>query len=215
VNDVRTLSSYLESELNIREIVFTTDEAATNVKYRAGADWPVLGKKLRKDMAKVKNGLPKLTSEEVKKYVQTGSVSVEGIPLVEGDLTVTRYIDLPADSTLATNTDNDVVVLLDIKIYPELEGEGLARELINRTQKLRKKAGLKATDDVEIFYNIVRETPGGEKLEAALKENADVIRRTVRALPVQQSLRKPDAEVLIEEDQEIGETKFTLSLVKV
>ena len=214
-NDVRPLSSYLESELNIREIVFTSDEASTNVKYRATADWPVLGKKLRKDLVKVKNGLPNLSSEEVKTYIETGSISVGGIPLVAGDLTVARYIDIPADSNLATNTDNDVVVILDIKIYPELEGEGLARELINRAQKLRKKAGLKATDDVEIFYNIAQGMVGGDKLEAALKNNADLIRRTVRALPVDASLRKPDAQVLIEEDQEIGETKFVLSLVKI
>ncbi|KAG8967876.1 isoleucine--tRNA ligase [Tulasnella sp. 419] len=215
IDDIKPLVGYLESELNIRNIIFTFDEAKTGVKYKATADWPVLGKKLRKDMAKVKNGLPKLSSDEVKSYLETGKVVVDGIELVAGDLTVTRYVDLPPDSHIATNTDYDVVVLLDTHVYPELERESLAREMINRIQKLRKTAGLKATDDVEVFYQLVEGTPGGETLLSAVKEHSDLVRRTTRSLPVEASLKKADAEVLIEEMQEIGETKFGLSLVKI
>lgn len=215
IKDIQPLSAYLESELNVRSVVFTSDEEKTNVKYRATADWPVLGKKLRKDMAKVKNGLPNVSSADVKKYVETGTLDVAGVPLVAGDLIVSRFIDLPADTNLATNTDNDVVVLVDIKIYPELEAEGLARELITRVQQLRKKAGVKATDDVEVFYKMVEGTPGADRLEEVMKVHSDLIRRTTRSLPVQSSLRKADVVVQLEEEQEIGETKFTLSLVKI
>ena len=215
IKDIQPLSSYLESELNVRAVVFTSDEVKTGVKYRATADWPVLGKKLRKDMAKVKNGLPTLESGAVKTYLETGSISVAGVPLVAGDLIVSRFVDLPSDSSLATNTDNDVVVLLDIKVYPELEEEGLARELISRVQQLRKKAGVKATDDVEIFYKLSDASPGAERLEGAMKTHADLIRRTTRSLPVEASLRKATATVQLEEQQEIGETKFVLSLVKI
>lgn len=165
-------------------------------------------------MVKVKNALPNLSSEEVKAYIDTGKVSVGGIELVAGDLTVARYVDLPGDSTLATNTDNDVVVLLDTKIYPELEEEGVARELINRVQQLRKKAGVKATDDVEVFYKL-EDGAAGAKLVKVIKEHADLIRRTTRSLPVEDALRKPDAVILYQEEQEIGSTKFTLSAVKV
>lgn len=199
----------------MRNLVFTSDEAKTGVKYKATADWPVLGKKLRKDMGKVKNGLPGLSSEDVKKYVETGTISVAGVPLVAGDLVVSRYVDLPADNSVATNTDNDVVILLDIKIYPELEEEGLARELISRVQQVRKKSGVKATDDVEIFYTLPADTPGAEKLEKAMKTHADLIRKTTRSLPVEASLKKGDMKPLLEEEQEIGETKFILALVKI
>ena len=65
------------------------------MRYKAVADWAVLGRKLRKDLARVKNALPKVTSDEVKAYVQTGKLVVDGIELVEGDLTVQRYIELP------------------------------------------------------------------------------------------------------------------------
>jgi len=213
IADVQPLTSYLQSELNVREVVFLTDESKTGVKYRATADWPVLGKKLRKDMIKVKNALPDLSSDDVKRYLDTGKVTVGGIELVEGDLQVTRYVDLPTDSTLATNSDNDVVVLLDTKIYPELEEEGMARELINRVQQLRKKAGVKATDDVEVYYKL-DDKEVGARLVKVIQDHADLIRRTTRSLPVEESLRKPDATILFQEGQEIGSTKFTLSAVK-
>jgi len=215
IKDIHPLISYIESELNIRNVIFTSDEEKTGVKYRVTADWPVLGKKLRKDMPKVKNALPSLSSDAVKDYVQTGKVNVAGADLIAGDLIVSRFIDLPADTTLATNTDNDVVVLLDTKIYPDLEAEGLAREMISRVQQLRKRAGVKATDDVEVFYSFANSTPGSEKLRDVLKTHVDFIRKTTRSLPCDVSLRKEGAVVVLEDEFEIGETKFNLSLVKI
>ena len=49
--DVKPLQRYLQSELNVRDVVFTSDESLAGVKYRAVADWAVLGRKLRKDLA--------------------------------------------------------------------------------------------------------------------------------------------------------------------
>jgi len=114
------------------------------VRYRAVADWAVLGRKLRSNLGKVKGALPGLSSDDVRSYTETGRVTVAGIELVEGDLVVQRYIELPeGEGSYATHTDNDVVVRLDIQVHPELAREWLARELISRVQKLRKKAGLR------------------------------------------------------------------------
>jgi isoleucyl-tRNA synthetase len=136
LSDCSSLQRYIQSELNVRDVVFTSDEATSGVRYRAVADWAVLGKKLRKDLAKVKVALPHLASDDVKEYVKTGKVAVRGIELVEGDLQVQRYIELPAghETQYATHTDNDVVVRLDIKAYPELASEWLVREIINRPE---------------------------------------------------------------------------------
>ncbi|KAB5589114.1 Isoleucyl-tRNA synthetase [Ceratobasidium theobromae] len=212
IDDVKSLQRYIESELNVREVIFTTDEARTGVKYRAVADWPVLGRKLRKDIGRVKTALPNLSSEDVKAYVQTGSIDVAGIKLVAGDLAVQRYVELPEDGTAATNTDNDVVVVLDIRIHPELEGEGLARELINRVQKLRKKAGLQAVDEVDVYYGFANGE--GQDIIKAMREQAEMIQKSIKGLPKNVSQRPKGTAVLIEEEQEIGETKFSLSLVR-
>jgi isoleucyl-tRNA synthetase len=156
--------------------------------------------------------LPALSSDDVKAYTETGKVTVAGIELVTGDLAVQRYIELPTGSEqYATNTDNDVVVRLDIVVHPELLGEWLAREMINRVQKLRKKAGLQATDDIQVFYRFEGDT--GSELLAAMKEHHEMLERTVRSVPIDSKERKEGSKLLIEEEQEIAEVKFLLSLV--
>ncbi|KLO16958.1 isoleucine-tRNA ligase [Schizopora paradoxa] len=215
LDDVRPLQRYIESELNVIDVKFTSDESKAGVRYSAVADWPVLGRKLRKDIGRVKAGLTKVTSDEVKKYLETGKITVDGIELVAGDLAVRRsagQLEVGESSKYDTNTDNDVVVLLDVTKYKELEGETLARELINRIQKLRKKAGLQATDDVEIYYKF--ENGVGQDLLDAMKSHGDFIRKTVRAVPKDISERGAGGKELINEEQEILETKFDLTIVK-
>ncbi|KAG5654380.1 hypothetical protein H0H81_003204 [Sphagnurus paluster] len=213
LEDVRPLERYIKSELNVRDIIFSSDETLSGVRYRAVADWAVLGRKLRKDLGRVKNALPNVSSDDVRSYINSGKISVDGIELVAGDLTVQRYLELPssAEEEYATHTDNDVVVRLDIQVHPDLQAEWLARELTNRVQKLRKKAGLQATDDVHVFYRF--EEGSGAELLAALQQHTDIIRKTVGSLPVDVKERKPDSKLLIEEEQEISDVKFVLYLV--
>lgn len=212
LEDVKSLERYLHSELNVRDVVFTSDEELAGVRYRAVADWPVLGRKLRQNVGKVKNALPAVSSADIKAYTKTGELTVAGIPLVAGDLTIQRYIELPsgAEQQFATHTDNDVVVRLDILVHPELFGEWIAREVINRIQQLRKKAGLKATDDVHAFY----EFPAGEgkEVKEAIATHAETITKACRNVPVDVSQKK-GGNTLIAEEQEVSEWKFTLSLV--
>ncbi|TDL25928.1 isoleucine-tRNA ligase [Rickenella mellea] len=211
--DVKPLQRYLQSELNIRDVIFTSDEVHAGVRYRVVADWAVLGRKLRKDLPRVKNALPNVSSDAVKEYIKTGKLNVDGIDLVEGDLTVQRYCEgTEGDGQFASHTDNDVVVLLDVQVHSELQGEWIAREIINRVQKLRKKAGLQATDDVDVFYTF--EEGSGAELLDAMREHAEVINRTVRNVPVDVKERKAGKEILIEEEQEVADTKFLLSLVR-
>ena len=214
LSDVQSLLRYIQSELNVRDVLFTTDEALSGVRYRVVADWSVLGRKLRKDLGRVKNALPKVSSDEVKGYIQNGKISVDGIELVAGDLTVQRYIELPkgSEGQHATHTDNDVVVRLDIKVHPELMDEWLARELMNRIQKLRKKAGLQTTDDVELFYRF--EEGNGADLVEAMRKYGDLIQKTCRNVPVDAKERKEGKELVIEEEQEVNDVKFMLSLVR-
>lgn len=78
-------------------------------------------------------------------------------------------------------------------------------------QKLRKKAGLQATDDVDVFYRF--EEGAGQELVQAMKDHGEVIRRTVRNVPVDVKEKK-GGKVLIEEEQEVAEVKFALLLVR-
>jgi isoleucyl-tRNA synthetase len=174
----------------------------------------VLGRKLRKDLGRVKNALPNISSDAIKAYITTGVIHVDGIELVAGDLTVQRYLELPvsAEQQYATHTDNNVVVRLDIQIHPDLQNEWLAREFTNRVQRLRKKAGLQATDDVDVFYSFEEGT--GTDIMVALTQNAVLIQKTVGSIPTGMKERKQETQVLIEEEQEVADVKFVLYLVR-
>ena len=69
--------------MNVRNLVITSDEDKYGIKYRAEADWKVLGQKLRKDIVKIKEALPKLTSEQVKGFDQNKEIMIDGIKIIE------------------------------------------------------------------------------------------------------------------------------------
>lgn len=183
--DVKSLERYIQEELNVFEITLTSDEAQVGIKYKATADWGKLGKKLRKDIGRVKAGLPDLTSEEVKEYETSGKIAIDGIELGPGDLIVSRYVDLdPAtdgEKSFDSNTDSDVTVLLDIRIHPELEVHAQRRELTNRCQQLRKRAGLKATDSVDIFFEVIEGSP--EVMHGIMEGQEETFTRKLGAVP--------------------------------
>ena len=215
---VRALLPYIEQELNVRTVTLTSDEAATGILYRAEADWSVLGRKVRKEMGKVKADLLTLTSDEVQSYVETGKITVGGCDLIEGDLTVVRYVkplegQEDGSAKYETHTDNDVVILLDVLVRPELAQEGLAREVINRVQRLRKKAGCVPTDDIEVYYRFAEGM--GAELRQIILASEDIIMRVLKRLPLPDEQRPASDAVLVEEEQDIGEEKLTLVLVRM
>lgn len=79
--EVKSLETYITEELNIGDLVLTSDEAKYNVQYSVAADWPVLGKKFGKDLARVKKALPNVAGDEVKEYTKAKFIIVDGIRL--------------------------------------------------------------------------------------------------------------------------------------
>ncbi|GMM36014.1 isoleucine--tRNA ligase [Saccharomycopsis crataegensis] len=212
LEDIKSLESYILEELNVRELVITSDEKKYGVVYTAVADWPVLGKKLKKDAKIVKNALPKLTSAEVQAYLETGEIVLEGIKLVEGDLNVIRGLPETEDNTgYEAKTDNDVLIILDVNLYDDLKAEGLAREVINRIQRLRKKAGLQATDDVTIEFEMIKDTLG---LDKVISQYSEMLEKTCRG-PISTFKDAPEDKVIIDEEQEIQQATFKLRLLKL
>ncbi|KAI5301764.1 isoleucine--tRNA ligase [Ascosphaera pollenicola] len=223
LDDINMLAGYIREELNIRDIVLSSDEDKYNVQYSVSADWPTLGKKLKKDAQKVKKALPNLKSEDVKRYQTEGSLVVDGITLVAGDLVVRRALKEDEGSkNLETNSDNDVLIILDTAIYPELHQEGLAREIVNRVQRLRKKAGLVPTDDIKMEYRVLGD-PDNVGISEAFESQAGfiekVLRRPVDKHVVTENAGEVKAEkeegIIAEEEQEVQKATFLLRLLKL
>ncbi|KAL4970608.1 isoleucine--tRNA ligase ILS1 [Aspergillus stella-maris] len=221
LDDVKSLEGYILEEINVQEIIFSTDEEKYNVQYSVVADWPTLGKKLKKDVQKVKKALPSLTSDDVKKYVADKKMVVDGIELIEGDLVVKRGLKQDASaSEMEPNADEDVLTILDAKLYPELAHQGLGREIINRLQRLRKKAGLVPTDDVKMEY-VVLSDPDSVGIKEAFETQSSAIEKVVRR-PLEQHQsadgKAPSADeegMIMQEEQEVQNATFLLRLLKL
>jgi len=211
LKDVEALKGYIIEELNVRDLIITSDEKKYGVQYRAVADWPVLGKKLKKEVKKVKDALPALTSDEVETFSNTGKITVAGIELVEGDLTVLRGLPENKDNEgQEVRSDQDVLIILDINIYPELKTEGLARELVNRIQRLRKKGGLNATDDVIVQYKLIKDTIDFENVVSTHK---DLLTKTLKG--ELEPFCESTNEVVADEEQSINDCIFNLRLLRL
>jgi isoleucyl-tRNA synthetase len=223
LEDVRSLEKYITEELNVRDLILSSDEDKYNVQYHATADWPTLGKKLKKDVQKVKKALPTLSSNQIRSFVNDGEVSVDGILLVKEDLVVKRGLKEDASSEhLECNTDNDVLTILDSTLYPDLAHEGVAREIINRVQRMRKAAGLVPTDDIKMEYKVLSD-PEDIGLAHVFETQTTVIEKVLRrpidkhvvtevAGPVSDS---NEERLIMQEEQEVQSARFLLRLLKL
>jgi isoleucyl-tRNA synthetase len=216
LEDIKSLEGYITEELNVRDLVLSSDEAKFNVQYSVTADWPVLGKKLKKDMVRVKKALPGLKSEQVQAYVQDKFILVDGIRLEEGDLVVRRGVkEGESSKNLEINTDRDVLTILDTELHPELAQEGLAREIINRVQRLRKKAGLQPTDDVRMEYRVVSD-PDKVGLEEMFTTQSAAFEKALRRPLDKVGEEEPRTEsVIAEEEHEVQQATCVLRLLKL
>lgn len=215
LDDVKSLETYITEELNVRDLVLSGDEAKYNVQYSVVADWPVLGKKLRKDMKRVKDALTEVTSEQAKEFVQAKHIIVGGIRLEEGDLVVRRGVGEDESSkNLETNTDSDVLTILDAEIHPQLAQEGLAREVINRVQRMRKKVGLQPTDDVKMEYRITGD-PEEMGLAEVLTSQVAAFEKALRRRLEKQEEDGSSEGLIAEEEQEIQLATFSLRLLRL
>lgn len=111
------------------------------------------------------------------------------------------------------NHDNDVLVLLDPTVTDTAQSEAVARECINRVQKLRKKAGLQATDDVRMEFKLLDEDSAG--IKNAVETHEDMIVEKVRGklLPSQNDVGEDG--LIIEEEATVANVRFLLRLLKL
>jgi len=221
LEDVESLQNYIKEELNVRELVLSSDEEKYNIRLEARVDWPTLGKKLKKDVQKVKKALPNLSQEDLKSYQRDGSIKVDGIQLDETDLNIIRVF--ANETAKASEKDGpqfeaafstDVIVLLDCAPHPELLDDGLVRDMINRVQKMRKKAGLVPTDDIRMRYS-VNSNPDGVDVDTLVTSREPLFISALRAPMERLAGDIPAESIIFEEDQTLGNLSMKMWLLKL
>uniref|UniRef100_A0A8C6L740 Isoleucine--tRNA ligase, cytoplasmic n=1 Tax=Nothobranchius furzeri TaxID=105023 RepID=A0A8C6L740_NOTFU len=212
LEDIQSLQKYILEELNVRQLTFSTDKDKYGIRLRAEPDHMVLGKRLKGAFKSVTASIKKLTSEQLEVFQKTGSIVVDGQELHEEDLRLMYTFDQTSGSTAQyeAHSDAQVLVLLDVTPDQSMLDEGVAREVINRIQKLRKKGHLVPSDEITVYY---RCRPEGEYLASVIQAHTDFILATTKAplllFPV------PDtASVIIEETTPLKGSDLELTIVK-
>ncbi|XP_027556984.1 isoleucine--tRNA ligase, cytoplasmic [Neopelma chrysocephalum] len=209
LENIRSLEKYVLEELNVRRVTLSADKEKYGVRLRAEPDHMVLGRRLKGAFKPLVAAIKELKSEQLEKFQETGTIVVEGHELHGEDLRL-MYQIAEGSSQFEAHSDAQVLVLLDVTPDQSMVDEGVAREVINRIQKLRKKRNLVPTDEISVYY---RSQPEGEYLDTVIKEHADFILATIKAelkpYPVPTS-----KEVLIQETTQLKGSELEITLVR-
>jgi isoleucyl-tRNA synthetase len=220
LEDLETLAVYIKENLNVRELQLSSEEDRFGVRLRAVPDWQRLGKQYKKAAQSLKAVLPNLTNSELRQFLKSGSMEVNGMLLGAEDLSVVRGFapseNLDGDlSKYEANFDRDFVILLDRTANQELVREGIAREIIKQMNLLRKSAGLIPTDEVKMWLSVLAD-PDGMDLAMVVATHRDMIENALRG-PLEISHGCSDelkSGMLTEDTHEMAGLEFWLGVTR-
>lgn len=172
-NHIEAVKDLIKNEVNVKELRFV--EGSEVLVKKVKCNFHTMGKKFGKLMKGIAAAMGNLSQEEISQLQTTGSYELE----VEGQKAVVEATDVEIISEdipgwLVSNEGN-LTVALDVELTDELLNEGMARELINRIQNIRKEIGLEITDRINVTLS------PDSKVEAALAGFADYIKAQVLA----------------------------------
>ncbi|MCB0525059.1 MAG: isoleucine--tRNA ligase [Lewinellaceae bacterium] len=149
IKEVDEVKELILSEINVKELEYITD-ASGLLKKKAKANFKTLGGKLGKDMKDAAAFIAELSNEQINSLEQNGSLEMSlngtSYSLNTEDLIVSTE-DLPGWKVA---TDEGLTVALDVTLSEALEAEGVARDLVNRIQNIRKDKNFNVTDRISV-----------------------------------------------------------------
>ncbi|MDE6296302.1 MAG: isoleucine--tRNA ligase, partial [Muribaculaceae bacterium] len=147
--DMEKIRDIILDEVNVKEIKLVDNEESGLVK-RVKADFKKLGPKYGKIMKDLGKAITTMSQKEISELEKNGSYtfdSLQGSPVITLEDVEIIPEDIPG--WLVAN-DGNVTVALDVTVTPALKNEGMARELINRIQNIRKSSDFDITDKVKV-----------------------------------------------------------------
>ena len=146
---IEAVKSLILSEVNVKDMKFVDNTAGILVK-RIKPDFKKLGPRYGKIMKALAAAIQQMSQEDINAFEKAGTFTLQ----VDGQDAVLERTDVEIISEdipgwLVAN-EGRLTVALDISVTDELKKEGLARELVNRIQNLRKSSGFDITDKVNI-----------------------------------------------------------------
>lgn len=208
IKDIDSLKEYVLSELNVRDLQLTTDKKKFGISLRAEPDHKVLGLRLKQEFKAVTLAIKGLSDAEINEMIQKGHRDICGHNVDVSEIRIIFNADAITSEKYEVHSDNDVVVLLNVTADSSMQDEGTAREIINRVQKLRKKAHLVPTDEIKIFYDATGE------IERVAKEFTIYIEETLKAPFMSCAKRSGKDYLIMEETQQLKDCNLHIILTK-
>lgn len=199
---VESMREIILEEVNVRGLELVENSSAL-VKRSVKADFKKLGPRLGKKMKAAAACIAKLKDAEIASLMAAGKlmVEVDGEKLEIG-LEEIEVVSEEIGEWLVAQ-EGQVTVGLDTHVTNDLMRQGLAREVVNRIQKMRKGLDLALTDRIKVVY---RATP---RLESAIAESVDYLAREVLATGLQPSATPAGSLV---EEFDIGDEQVTIGI---
>lgn len=137
------------SEVNIKEVEYLKDDAGVLVK-KIKPNFKTLGPKYGKLMKQIAGAINQMSQEQIAKLEQAKTAEIKlGDELVEISIEDVEITSEDIPGWLVTSNDG-VTVAMDVNITEELRREGIAREVVNKVQNLRKDSGFEVTDKIKL-----------------------------------------------------------------
>jgi isoleucyl-tRNA synthetase len=168
----------IADELNVKNVEFTSEETKF-VTLRAKPNFRVLGKKAGKLMKPLHEAISQLTKKELEMLLEGNNLTIdvagEKIELTPEDVAVDRIV-LEGN---AAASQEDITIVLDLHLDDELLMEGLAREIVNKVNTMRKDAGFDVSDRIEVAIDT------SDKVRACFEKFQDYICHEILAVKVE------------------------------
>jgi isoleucyl-tRNA synthetase len=167
--EIEAVSELIKAEVNVKEILLLDDASGVLVKH-IKPNFKALGPRFGKDMVLIAKEIDNFSAEKIGQLESNGSTDViiggKSITLTVADVEISSQ---DIEGWLVANS-NGITVALDIVISAELKKEGIARELVNRIQNIRKDSGFEVTDKIKVHLQ------KSDTLEEAIEPNLEYIK---------------------------------------
>ena len=148
--EIEAVADLIKAEVNVKEIELLDDASGILVK-QIKPNFKALGPRFGKDMSLISKEIQSFSPEQINQLDKEGNLSI----VISGKDVILSLEDVEISSQdiegwLVANA-NGITVALDITISDDLRKEGIARELVNRIQNIRKDSGFEVTDKVKVY----------------------------------------------------------------
>ena len=171
---LEAISELVKSEINVKDLKIVGNEEGILVK-SVKPDFKKLGPKFGKQMKAVAEAVKSLDAHQIAELERNGSIhlDINGTPAVI-DIADVEIISEDIPGWLVAN-EGSLTIALDVTVTPELRREGIARDIVNRIQNVRKSRDYDITDRISLTF------APGEATDDAIRDFADYISRQVLA----------------------------------